>query len=74
MDNVDYADITPLFSWSDILVTAFILFAIIAIISTIIESVQQRQKARKVRQYQASRQRLTPSQKTIYKYYNKKAS
>ena len=59
--------IEPIISWSALLYGLVALLLIGAVVEYIFE---KRQKARKVRQYQASRQRLTPSQKTIYKYYN----
>lgn len=59
--------IEPIISWSALLYGLVAILLIGAVVEHILE---QRQKAREVRQYQASRQRLTPSQKTIQRYYN----
>ena len=59
--------IEPIISWTALLYGLVALLLIGAAVEHILE---KRQKAREVRQYQASRQRLKPSQKTIENYYN----
>ena len=58
----------PILSWPAIIVGIIALLIVGAVVEYILE---KRQKAREVRQYQASRQRLTPSQNTIQRYYNR---